>query len=175
MASTEIDEWVKTGGIPNNIAAFARAVELESTMDNGAAVRDIMAQILAADDMEAVFAAAMAGTVSGKDFADTPFFLRKDDIEWKMSASAYRENGQFPFYTLLRVGDLETGEKTVVSCGGTTFVTTIWRLIQIGAFDKFDDRGMPLIIKAKPAGLGHVLIPQLYKLPKTVHASGSSK
>lgn len=171
MASTEIDEWVKTGGIPSNIAAFARAVELESTMDNGGAVRDIMEQILSAESIEDVFAAADAGTISGKDMADVPFFLRKDDIEWKMSASAYRENGQFPFYTLLRVGDLETGEKKVVSCGGSTFVTTIWRLIQIGAFEKFDDRGMPLVIKAKPTGLGAVLIPQLYKLPKTVHAA----
>lgn len=168
--SQELVEWLDRGNIPPNVVRFARMLDIEATLDQSAinpAVYDIMSRILDSEDADAVFAAAMAGTTAGKDFIDVPFLVKRDDWEWKKSAAMFREQGGFPFYTLMRVVNLQTGEQQVVSCGGYTHCTVMWRLAQLQEFDKESD-GLPMVLKGKPAPAGIVIIPQRYIMPKVV-------
>jgi hypothetical protein len=174
--SAELEQYLTNTAITDEVAMFARVLDIEVTMDDGPnpAVFEIMSAILKADTEDDIFAAANAGVISGKDFIDIPFRLRAEDIQWKKSAAAYRENNGFPYYILMRPTDLVTGERLVVSCGGSTFCTTIFRLGKKGHFADYEaEGGMPLYIKAKPVGLGAVLILQKYALPKT-HAPGKT-
>jgi hypothetical protein len=172
--STELAEFAARDGIAPEVMLFARALDIEVGMPGdgpSTAVFDIMAQILNATDEDSVFEAAQAGLTSGKDFKDIPFRLRREDIEWKRSASAYTENGQFPFYAMLRVTTLKDGEMKSISCGASTFCAVLFKLQKLGAFDQYEeDGGMPLVITGKPAGVGEVLIPKKYFIPTAANA-----
>lgn len=177
----DLSEWLDRNPAVSNtpLELMVRALEIESTMDTegpNPAVYNILNAILSADTENDVLAAAMAGTTSGKDFADVPFRLRKEDIQWKVSGGLYRTQGAFPFYALCEVTELQTGERRVISCGGSTFCAVMWRFIQTSVFDPYyDDGGYPFVIKAKPAGAGLVLIPQKYFIPETHRASAKAK
>src|SRR5258708_6000399 len=83
MPSQELQEWeaATSGTIPAPVLAMARALDVESTLDDSAvnpATLDIMARILEAEGEDAVFAAANGGTLKGKDFIGVPFLLHAE-------------------------------------------------------------------------------------------------
>lgn len=173
MPTSEIDKWVNANRSVLSASAehLVRALDMASTFDEGtvsASVMGILDNIMAAGNEDEIFAAAQAGTTSGKDFVDIPFRCKADNIQWKKSAAVYREQGAFPFYMLADVFNLQTGERQPLSCGGPSVVVSFWKLQLTGAMDKYDaEGGMPLILTGKPAGAGIVLIPKKYIMPVT--------
>jgi hypothetical protein len=179
MPTTEVDQWIDRNSPKAAVEAFARAIDLESTIDDSEtnpAVLDIMASILTAEDNEdAIFAAANAGAISGKDFANKPFLLKSADIQWKRSGAVYRDQGGFPWYALMHITDLETGEERVMTCGGLSIVTTIWKLQRAGILDKYED-GMPLVFTEKATGSGfNTLLLNKYIMPKAHARTGKGE
>jgi hypothetical protein len=176
-STLEISDFLATNTLKPEVVAFAKFLDIETDMPDdqpNTAVFDIMAQILGATDEDAVFEAASAGLTSGKEFKDIPFRLRSTDITWKRSATQYTENGQFPFYAMLRVTTLKDGEVKTLTCGGATVCAVLYRLQKLSAFDEHEqDGGMPMVITGKAAGVGEVLIPRKYILPTS--ASKTSK
>lgn len=174
VAIREVEGWVqkRRNDLGSRTLTMLQEVMLEVTMDDSGstAAFDIMEQVLAGGDMDAVFAAANAGTTSGKDYVDKPHYLRKEDIQWKLSTVGMKAEG-FPFYILAKVTDMETGERLVINCGGLTYCGTIYALSKIGAFDQFGSEGMPMVIKAKGVDeVKSVLIPQKYVIPGAAKA-----
>lgn len=172
--NAEVEVWVERNHdlLTPEMRQFARAISLEASFDDSAsnpAVLQIMQNILTAEGEDEIFAAANAGTTAGKEYVDKPFLLKQDDIHWKKSGAMFAEQGGFPFYALMNVTDLETGEyPRVINCGGYTFLTTMWKLAQGRILGQYEDKGgMPLIIRGKPASQGVVLIPQKFIMPKT--------
>ena len=169
VAMREVDGWIDKNrrNLDSRALTMLQEVTLEITMDDSTnpAVFDIMEQILAAGDMDAVFAAANAGTTAGKDYAGKPFYLRREDIQWKVSTIGLEQDG-FPVYLLCKVTDMSTGERFVMNCGGVTFCTTVYILGKLDAFSKFGEEGMPLVIKEKAVRNGRtVLILDKYVVP----------
>jgi hypothetical protein len=146
----------------------ARNIQATSTVDLGEidpAIRQIMESILGADTEEAIFAAANQSTTATKNFLDRPFLLRGEDIQWKESAEIYRSGKGFPWYTLLKITDLQTGEALTLNGGGWTFVFCLYRLQQINAFANHEPNGMPMVLRAKPASSGYsVVLPFRYEM-----------
>lgn len=174
VAIREVEGWVqkRRNDLGSRTLTMLQEVMLEVTMDDSGstAAFDIMEQVLAGGDMEAIFAAANAGTTSGKDYVDKPHYLRKEDIQWKLSTVGMKAEG-FPFYILAKVTDMETGERLVINCGGLTYCGTIYALSKIGAFDQFGPEGMPFVIKEKKIDeVKSVLIPQKYVIPGAAKA-----
>lgn len=170
VALREVDRWIdkNRSNLDSRTMLMLQEITLEIGIDDSTnpAVFDIMEQILAAGDMDAVFAAANAGTTAGKDYTGKPFYLRRDDIQWKISAIGLEQEG-FPVYTLNKVTDMSTGERFVMNCGGITWCTVVYTLGKLGAFDQFGDEGMPLILTEKSVRNGRtVLIPNKYVIPK---------
>src|SRR5258708_30026 len=171
MPSQELQEWeaATSGTIPAPVLAMARALDVESTLDDSAvnpATLDIMARILEAEGEDAVFAAANGGTLKGKDFIRVPFLSHAEKAETNPPPAMFREQGGFPFYMLAHVTNLVTGEVTPLSCGGFSYMTTYWRLRQLGILDNYAD-GMPLVLVGKPTAKGTVLLLNKYHFPKT--------
>lgn len=176
--STEVERWLDKNKPVSSVVQFARVMDLESTIDSGVldpAILEIMSGILNADSEDAIFAAANAGTTSGKDFIDNPFMLKSEAIQWKKSAAAFQEQGGFPFYALMRVMDMMTGELRVLNCGGLSFLTTLWKLAQLGVIAQYDDNGgMPLVLTEKAASSGYtVLLLKKYQMPKVSPTDGT--
>lgn len=169
MPSQELQEWLEKGGVPPAVEVFCKKLALESVMDEGGvstATLAIMERILAADSEEDIFAAANAGTTSGKDFVGRPFQLLDENIEWKASAAQFREQGGFPFYAICRAVDIQTGAELVLGCGGFSFMATLWTLHDRGIITRYDkDGGMGLILKEKPAANGSVLLLEKFTIP----------
>lgn len=153
-----VTEWLDRTQPSDAVVQFAKRLAGISEMDASGlntAVLEIMHNILEAEGEEGVFAAANAGTESGKTFVDIPFRLPSDGIEWKQSGAMFREQGGFPFYTLLRVTRLDTGQPVVMTCGGFTVITTLWALWDQDILKKYDPAGgMPLVLKSRPASSG---------------------
>src|SRR4029077_274325 len=176
--SAELQTWVDRNPASREIIMFARKLDIESTIDSGVldpTVLEIMHNILTATDEDAIFAAANAGTVSGKNFTGIPFLLKSDGVQWKRSGNQFTSEGGFPWYALLRVTNLQTGEQQVVNCGGLSFVTTLWRLIETGSIESWDDKGgMPLQLIGKPTSAGYtILLLSKYVMPKVMQDAGS--
>ena len=174
VAIREVEGWVEKNksDLGSRTLMMLREVMLEVGMDDSGSLAafDIMEQVLAGGDMDAIFAAANAGTTSGKDYVDKPHYMRRDDVQWKLSTVGMKAGG-FPFYILTKVTDMETGERIVLNCGGLTYCGAIFALGKIGAFEKFGDEGMPLVIKAKQIDeVKSVLIPQKYVIPGAAKA-----
>lgn len=177
--STELEVWVDSN--PNagdDIISFAHTVDALSTADSGEldkSVLNFMSRILAADDEDAIFAAANAGTTATKEFFNTPFLLKSTDIEWKRSAATYIEQGGFPWYTLVRVTNMSTGEEMTLNGGGFSYMTTMYKLWKTGILAKYDeDGGMPLIMEPKATAKGFAVV-LLKKFNMPVMASGKAK
>jgi hypothetical protein len=178
MASQELAKWeASMEAIPAPVLAMARALDVESSLDDSGvspATLDIMARILEAEGEDAVFAAANGGTLKGKDFTGVPFLLHAEKAEVKRSAAMFTEQGAFPYYMLARVTNLQTGEVDVpLSCGGFSYMTTYWRLRQLGILQSYSE-GMPLILTGKPAARGTVLLLNKYVIPTMPSKSSKS-
>jgi hypothetical protein len=166
--STELARQpITEDAVPEKVRNLIRALKLNATFDTGQAQLSIMDRILAAETEEEIFAAANAGTVSGKDLAGRPFVLVSDNVEWKTSAEQYRTQGAFPFYALIRCTALDTGDEVVADCGGYSFVATLWALTSRGFLQAYEEQGgMPLVIEAKRMTSGYdVLLLQPYRGP----------
>lgn len=167
--SAELEMWAEQNTPSDGILQFAQQIDLASTLDDAAAnpaVMQIMESILnAADDEDSIFAAANAGTLSSKEWKNHPFRLQEVDIQYKRSAVTYREQGGFPWYSLLQVTDLEDGVLKPVTCGGYSAVTTIWKLQLSGVLAKYkDEGGMPLQFVGKQTSRFEVILVQPFRM-----------
>lgn len=173
-AMHEVDTWIKRADLPTAVKNMFAVMLNEATMDDStdSGLFDILDAILAGDGEESVYAAANSGATSGKTYVDKPFFVRHEDVHWKISNVALSQAAQgkiFPFYAFMQITDMETGEVKALTCGGATFCTVLFKLMSMDLLKPentdFED-GYPLVIKAKPAGLGEVLIPNKFIVPK---------
>lgn len=169
---TDLELWTARNQPPARILEFVRRLDRESTYDDGVldpAILEIMSNIFAATDEDAIFAAANAGTTAGKEFVGQPFGLKAEDITYKKSAPAFKDIGGFPWYALTRVLDFNTGEKRVVNCGGLSYMSTLYALRETGMFAKpeYDEYGMPLVLELKPTASGYgVILLKKYSFPR---------
>jgi hypothetical protein len=133
------------------LAVMANEAEQADTSGNVEEfVMDIGESVLAAESIEDVFAAQdKSGMIAGKDFVNRPFYLASENITIVKSA---KENG-FPFYAIMRVIEIATGEEVVLNCGGKTIMPVIFRLQQLGFFDPTEENpyGAAVVILAKAA------------------------
>jgi hypothetical protein len=121
-------------------------------------VMDLMEQILSAESPEAVFAAQETGMVSGKDFANRPFYLTSGGISYQRSTI---EGGSgLPFYALLRVTTIDTGEEVTLNCGGKTFLACLHALNRLDYFQASKEfpNGRAVVILSKPSPAGAYLL-----------------
>jgi len=120
-------------------------------------VMGLMDRILNATDADEIFAAQESGLLAGKDFANRPFVIMdRDAIEWRDSGQANIEQGGYLYYAIIKVIPLDTGEETVIACGGKTFVATLYQLREVGYFDDQPD-GRTMIITATQSPNGAYL------------------
>lgn len=170
VAVREVDAWVDRAPKEyTNVLGMVRELALEATLDDSdnPATFEIMESILSAGTLEELFTAANAGTTSGKDFTDRPFYWDGNG-QYKISSIGLKKPGGFPFYWLGKVTDLQTGERIVLNCGGNTFVPVLWKMGKLGIFSQFGPEGVPMVIKGKVLDESRtVLIPALYALPTT--------
>ena len=118
-------------------------------------VASIMENILRAETEDEVFARQDAGTVATKDYVNRPFRLTPEDVTWKMTGPAFREAGAFPFYALIKVTDVQSGDSLILNGGGATFVAVLDRLIQLGGLSGYENEGgRTLMIVEKPVASG---------------------
>lgn len=114
------------------------SIEAQATANDPAASLAIMESILRAESEEELFERQQAGTTSSKDYVLRPFRLLPENIAWKRSGQGYVEQGGFPFYALLRVTDIETGNEVVVDSGSTSVLSVLERSIDL------DDESRPM-------------------------------
>src|SRR5258708_17739171 len=123
--SAELVQWFDTTEsagleIPASIRNMAIMLDGRATLDASganAATLSIMKAILEAEDEDAIFAAANAGTTSSKNFIGVPFALNGDpsvSIEYKKSGAMIREQGGFPFYALIKMFTMLPGSQTTM-------------------------------------------------------------
>lgn len=179
VAMREVDGWIERAPREySNVLAMVREISLDLTMDDSTnpATFEIMESILAAEDMDALFAAANAGTTAGRDFIDRPFYWDGNG-QYKLSTVGLRSPGGFPFYWLGKVTDMSTGERIVLNCGGHSFVPVFWRMSKLDPFSKYGPEGVPLVLKEKKLDESRsVIIPSLYIVPgKTTPKSKTVK
>lgn len=150
------------------IRGLMRKLELEvqASANDPTVQLSIMENILAATTEEEVYERQETGTVASKEFTNRPFRLRMEDITWKKSADTYINQGAFPYYAILRVTDMETGEEVVIDTGAATVVASLVALIDIdnsgdgksGPFSRYGTDGKPLQFVPKPMASGNVII-----------------
>ena len=152
MSSTEL---VQREHIRSMVAAMHDQLPKEGeTRSEDGFVLDIMESVLAAETVDAIFAAAESGGISGQDFVGRPFELSADGLDFVLTAELYRNQGAFPFYARMRVTDLDTGEVSNVTCGGKSVVTILYALKSKG----FLDAGFGLVIAEIPTASGMVAL-----------------
>jgi hypothetical protein len=109
---------------------------LASPAEDDSFVMDLLEQILTAETFDDIFAAQESGgSVAGKDFTMRPFLLKGEDIVIRKSAL---DTG-FPFYALLNVTELQTGNTVALNCGGKTFMSVLYGLRERGYFTEEHD------------------------------------
>jgi len=135
-----------------NMAAEVREASGEAADEF---VLDLMNDILQADTFDAIFAAQEKGTVSGQDFTMRPFTLREENISYRKSSKGVNTGG-FPFYALMKVTDMQTGDELSVNCGGKTFMAVLYALQTKGYFAEAPE-GRSFMLKATESGEGAYL------------------
>lgn len=178
--TNEIELWGERAGATRLMMQAAQKIDLDSTIDDGIdpSLSNMIEKILKAEDENAIFAAVNEGTIATKDYLNNPFLLKRADITWKKSAEVYRGEFGFPWYALTQVTDLTTGERVTLNGGGWKYVFALWRLIETGSFDKYEEEGgMPLVLTGRPTSAGYtVVLMNRYQLPKVMRdAPKSSK
>lgn len=106
--------------------------------DNKNTALAIMETMLGAETEEELFERQEAGLLSSKDYTLRPFRLLPEGISWKKSAQGFIDQGGFPFYVILRVTDMETGNEVAVDSGAPSVISVIDKLLQ------WDDASRPL-------------------------------
>lgn len=170
------------------IASLLRELSMEATnvenVDDFAMT--IMTNILSAETEEDIFGAQDEGMTSGKDYLNTPFRLDMGGISWRASSEDYITEGGFPFYAIMNVTEIESGEEFALNCGGKSFVAVLRALqrremrgdlsFEDKPFARFAaDGGRPFEIHGKKSGRGTVLILRPYKIIVPAQAKKSGK
>ncbi len=139
---------------PHVLAMFMSiAAEIEAAPPSNDFVLGIMEDILSADTFEEIFEAQeKGGMVSGKDFANRPFFLRGDNIQYQKSKFK-----AVPVYALLKVTDFASGDEVLLNCGGKTFLCVLRALQMKGYFDDAPEEGKAFYLRATESGEGAYL------------------
>lgn len=119
-------------------------LSLEAATDNSSrdAQMAILENILRAETLEEAFQRQEAGTIASKEFTLRPFRLLPENIDWKKSASGYVEQGGFPFYALLRVTEMGSGEEIVVNTGSISTIGVLEKALE------FDDESRPTELRS---------------------------
>jgi hypothetical protein len=143
---------------------LAMEAELDASDLSTDFVMELMEGILNAGSAEEIFAAQETGMMSGKDFAGRPFYLSSDNIQVRRTSF---EGKGLPFYFMLKVVEVATGEEVVVNCGGQTFLAALQGLRNIDYFDATEEnpmgRAISLVSHASPAGAYLTIAP--YRVP----------
>lgn len=131
---------------------------------------DILESILAAESEEEVFERQTLGGISSKDYVNIPFRLRSEGIDWKRSA--FQGSKNFPYFMLLHVVEMGSGEEKVITAGGVTTVGVMARLQELDSFAAWEPEGKPLMFVSKTAMSGYdYLLVQPVKLPEQTKQS----
>ena len=127
----------------------------------------IMESMLVAESEEELFAAQEAGTTSSQDFLNRPFRLSRGGIEFKRARPEFVSQGGFPFYAILQVEDMQSGERRVVSSGSYSVLAVLNKLLEFDddsrdferrSFAPFEDEGgRPFMFVGKSAPNGTVV------------------
>lgn len=155
---------------------FANLKNMVDTLSNEASVQGtsafdvdaFMESILSGESEDEVWEAQELSSLASKDYTEKPFYLKPDGIKWMRSGIT---NG-FPFYAMLTGIDQESGEEVVVNGGGTSFVSVLYRLEELDAFNaEKHPNGRLLKFVAKPTLTGNtVILLKPVSEPKTVKA-----
>lgn len=151
----------KYPGLHRAIMRMSSEAELNVLEGNTLDVYTIMNNILDADidteDDAALFGLQNIGTTATKDFLDTPFYLRGEEIRWMKSTLA---DSAFPFYAMMTVRTVEGDEEITLNGGGSTFCAMVFKLHDTGYFDRpdFKEKGAALVLKAKPTLSGNTVV-----------------
>lgn len=164
----ELEETEQYKPLPA-LRAMMQQLAIEASLDaNDVAtdfVMELMESILNAESAEDIFAAQKSGMMSGKDFAGRPFYLTSDNIQ--VRRTAFTETKGVPFYFMLKVTEIATGDEIVVNCGGQTFLAAMQGLRNIDYFDATEEfplgRSIVLVSHSSPAGAYLTLAP--YRIP----------
>ena len=105
-------------------APFLLGDDTPEFVDPEQASRDIVMQILAAEDVDAVF--DIAGTTPVNEILGKAIQIDKA----RAMRSAYDAGATM--YLLLDVVDLETGESLKVTCGARNVMAQLYRITQVG-------------------------------------------
>lgn len=103
----------------------------------------IVRQILEAPDAEAVL--EMAGTTGARDMLGVPFRVRA----LRFMKSSFEEGS--PVFAVVDIIRKDTGESTVMTCGGTNVTAQLARLQQLDALD----RDLQIVQTEKPTTAGY--------------------
>lgn len=140
--------------------------EVQFAEESGGTALSIMESMLAAESEEELFDRQEAGAISSKDFVLRPFRLLPENIQWKKSNQAFVEQGGFPFYALITVTDMETGERVVIDTGSPSCISVLSKLVEFDeetrpkrSFEPFREKGgRPLQFVGKPVASGNTVI-----------------
>jgi hypothetical protein len=173
--SPETRLWATKTESRGEILSLARRLDAEAVLDSTNAIeifRQVSSNIMDAEDIEAVFAAANQGTISGKEFVGTPFLLRHEDLSFRKSRFGLESDDftKFPFYCFMNVTKLETGERLPITCGGYVVVLATWKLRELGALEAAEAQGgMCLELVGKQTQAGYTFL-QIKAGPKVTTA-----
>lgn len=134
----------------------------------------IMESILSAEDEDALFGAQEASLVASKEYVDHPFRLMgAEDIQWRRARPEYVEQGGSPFWAIISVTDMETGQRVVLDAGGNSVTTFLMRSVELDDPSRGEKRfyepyraqgGRPLVFKEKAVEIGSVVYVAPYKI-----------
>lgn len=175
MSSTEIVRWHED----DEINAFYSKLALEAVLvenEGGEGFADeIIRNVLAAETEEDILDAGDVGTLATKEFINTPFRLRDDHMEVRKSTLTDEDGKKKnPFFLLMDVTEIATGEDVTLNCGARTVMTQFVSLRDSGVLKRYEDEGgMPLVITTKSTkGGNEVLVLRKYKAQKRTTIRG---
>lgn len=169
VAEGELEEIDDEKPLPA-LRAMIRQLSIEAALDASDIstdfVMELMEQILNSNSAEEIFASQESGMKSGKDFCGRPFYLASQNIQ--VRRTTFTEAKGVPYYFVMKVVEVATGEEVVLNCGGQTFLAVMQGLRNIDYFDVTEEfpygRAISLISNASPAGAYLTVAP--YRVPE---------
>jgi len=122
-------EIASTVAIPASRQHFIQRLMLEVETQKASSVERIYDKIAAADTLEEIFEAAVAGLTKSEDILDTPLLVR--GYSWNRSAI---QTSELPVYAVLDAVNLDTGEEIAVSCSANSALRQLVRMDDKGYF-----------------------------------------
>jgi len=161
------------------VRRMLQQLAMEASVDSTDLADDFVMQllegILNAESAEEIFEAQSNGMVSGKDFAGRPFYLSSDNIQVKKTA--FTDGQGLPFYFILKVIAIDTGDEVILNCGGKTFMAVLQGLRNIDYFDVTDEypMGRSIVLQSHNAPAGAYLTVAPYRVPAPPVAKSARK